>query len=325
MTNVTFWVAGHPATFATRGERPWKDAIADQAPAPSLDGREVALDLSFVVMELAPRGNPRDVDNLVEPTLSALVNGLGWFGASRPNIGAWAASMVQGSEPGCRVTVLTDLSAAEDLGSPMFDGVFAGRLPKSGTDPEIPEWLAQGDTPADWTPPATAELRLGFGSRRINLGDIATGHVKSTIDCLFPLLGGAAGAPDDHIIRQLHVQKAVAGIPEDGVRIRLWALGEKSRAVGTRSGGTPTTPGTRAPKAETSAPRPAVRGNPCKPGSRKHLVCQAAIEGWSESKTRAELNRLANGAGDRLSEYVNDLRSENDIQVVVRNSRLAID
>ena len=63
---------------------------------------------------------------------------------------------------------------------------------------------------------------LLFGSRTINLGDIATGRVKNVIDCLYPALGGTAGAPDDHRIRALEVRRNCSEAPLDGVIVRLW-------------------------------------------------------------------------------------------------------
>jgi hypothetical protein len=39
---LVLWVDGAPATFATRGERAWKDRLASQIPSPALGGAEWA-------------------------------------------------------------------------------------------------------------------------------------------------------------------------------------------------------------------------------------------------------------------------------------------
>jgi len=51
------------------------------------------------------------------------------------------------------------------------------------------------------------------------LGNISSGTIKPIIDCLYPVLGGKIGAPDDHGIRLLVVQKGVNEIPQESVRI----------------------------------------------------------------------------------------------------------
>ena len=62
-------------------------------------------------------------------------------------------------------------------------------------------------------------VQIQFGSAAVNLGDIATGKTKPIIDCLFPVLGGTSGDPDDDRISTLQVEKGVKEVPLDGVRI----------------------------------------------------------------------------------------------------------
>ena len=55
----------------------------------------------------------------------------------------------------------------------------------------------------------------------MNLGDSATGVVKSTIDCLYPLLGGTTGAPDDWKVDNLLGEKGAPDAPAEGVLIEV--------------------------------------------------------------------------------------------------------
>ena len=68
-------------------------------------------------------------------------------------------------------------------------------------------------------------IRLSFAGAKVNLGDIATGAVKSTIDCLYPILGGAAGAPDDWKVGTLQCEKGARDAPAEGVLIEVWSSG----------------------------------------------------------------------------------------------------
>ena len=214
-----FLVQGTPATFATAGEKAWKEALAAAAPEPSLDGHELTVECRLTVAELAPRGRPRDLDNFMEPVLSALVNQRGWFGGTRTKLRGFSAIIEEGSDVGGAFGILPTFSSRPLGGSPIFDGTYRGPLPTSGAAPEIPAWLGEcGDVPAA---PASAGVYLGFGTFDVNVGDIATGPVKSVIDCLYPILGGKPSAPQDHIITQLVVEKGAHGVPEDGVQIRV--------------------------------------------------------------------------------------------------------
>ena len=67
-------------------------------------------------------------------------------------------------------------------------------------------------------------IQLAFADPRVNLGDIATGRVKTVLDCLCPLLGGEPGDPCDYRVRWLLVRKGIAGVPPGGVRVTVWSL-----------------------------------------------------------------------------------------------------
>lgn len=67
-------------------------------------------------------------------------------------------------------------------------------------------------------------IRFQFSSEKVNIGNIASGSVKSLIDCLYPILGGRLGAPDDWRVDILQVEKGVQGLLSDSVRISIWKI-----------------------------------------------------------------------------------------------------
>lgn len=220
---VSFWVQGQPAPFSTKGERPWKVQLEEQLPAPHMGGGELGISLRFVIAEpTSPRFTP-DLDNLCEPVFSVLVNQKRWFGGRRPNILFWQASREVGSPTGCRLAVRATGPQEIGAGAPLWDGIFSGTMPTSARSPELADWARQLRAASPpMVSPERFVLQLAFGSRRLNLGDIATGAVKSVIDCLFPFFGGVAGAPEDHRITALSVEKGVEGADESSVCVRVW-------------------------------------------------------------------------------------------------------
>lgn len=62
--------------------------------------------------------------------------------------------------------------------------------------------------------------------------------------------------------------------------------------------------------------------NPCRPGTCKWIVCQAAIDGKMSEATRLELEKHHKGGGKRLSEYIADLRSENRLDIRVEGDHV---
>jgi hypothetical protein len=214
---ISWWVPGRPATFATAGERPWKDAVREHVAVCLQAHSSSTLDLSFVV-DGAPSGSAAaDLDNLLEPLMSALVNGQGWFGGRRPNVINLRATKQYAQPTGCQISIIEQPPEAA-VALPVFDGVFDGPLPVSATDPVVSDWLLGANATVIEAGPVAVDLRFGGP---VNLGDIATGKVKTTIDGLWPLLGGSAGRPDDSRITALTLSRTVPGIPATGVHVRV--------------------------------------------------------------------------------------------------------
>ena len=219
MDGVQFRVEGKPAPFATGGEKAWRVALEGQGRRGAMNGTERGLRLRFTLQSLAPQGKPLDLDNLVEPVLSVLVNRMGWFGSRRPAICWWHATKEEGAPTGCGVQFSTSLEP-DAMGFATHEAAYVGLLPTNGTAPEPARWAATHPYPFRAVPPRLG-LRLDFGDESVNIGDIATGRVKSFIDGLWPWFGGAAGKPNDHLIDRLVVTKGLPGAPPGGVRVRL--------------------------------------------------------------------------------------------------------
>lgn len=217
------WISGRPAPFATAGERPWKEAIAAQVPASSGEfSAGMVLDFSLHD-DLGWPGHP-DIDNLCEPVFSTVINRLRWFGGSRPRLVWYLATKRPGADLGALISVTADPApeVASVVVAPRFAATSSGSLPSSARDVKFLAWVQAQGAPV---PNGQLAVALEFGGSRVNIGNVATGPVKSTIDCLQPTIGGRLGNPDDHRIVRLLVVKDVSGIAEGDVRISVAQIG----------------------------------------------------------------------------------------------------
>jgi Holliday junction resolvase RusA-like endonuclease len=113
---VTLEVTGRPATFATAGEKPWKDAVrraVADAGCAAQSGR-FAVDLEFRLGEARRASEVWDLDNLIKPTLDAMEGIFGlrpWRGTPQPaddqvdEIRAVKRQPKSGEKPGVRIDV----------------------------------------------------------------------------------------------------------------------------------------------------------------------------------------------------------------------------
>jgi hypothetical protein len=191
------FVAGRPAPFATAGERPWKEALAAalaSSSAPSAHGS--VLELDFAVAPTTGYARGADLDNLCEPVFSVLINRLGWAGGRRPNIQAFRARKSLIEPTGCRVRISTERWRESWIEGPtLLDAVSRGPLPFSARDEGFANWV-NGAMVRPAEPQTVTAVELRFAGP-VNLGDIATGRLKNVMDCLYPVLGGRLGAPND--------------------------------------------------------------------------------------------------------------------------------
>ena len=217
------FILGRPAPFATAGERPWKDAIAASLAAivPSTPG--AFLELDFAVAPAIGYAAGADLDNLCEPVFSVLANRLGWFGGRRPNVRAFRARKALAPRTGCRIRITGHRWDGSWIdGSLLLAGVFTGTLPISARDDVFAGWVSDVMARAA-RPSAILGVELGFGGP-VNLGDVATGRIKNVIDCLYPVIGGRPGAPDDSRIAALEATRMDPKVSA-GVRVRVAELG----------------------------------------------------------------------------------------------------
>jgi len=192
------FVKGTPAPFANRGEREWKDRLRDQVPRAGGSGNEKGLVLRFGYT------GGGDLDNLCDPVFSVVVNEKGWFGGRRSNMVWWQASKGLGPT-GCGIKVSTDVSPEPLSGEEVFSGVYRGPIPRRAVNEPMLDWVRSiyDESPVG----AGAGVELVFRGWGVNIGDVATGPVKSCIDCLQPVIGGPVGNPDDWKISKLQVVK----------------------------------------------------------------------------------------------------------------------
>lgn len=213
------FIAGRPSSFATAAERPWKEAIAAGLPEVQTSTRATFLELAFAVAPAVGYAEGADLDNLCEPVFSVLANRLGWFGGSRPNVRAFRARKTLAEPTGCRIRITEARWADAWLaGHFLLDGTYADQLPRSARDASFAAWVARTmSRPA--RPSGGIAVELGFAGA-VNLGDIATGRLKNVIDCLYPVIGGRPGAPNNARITAIEATRMHPDVAV-GVRVRV--------------------------------------------------------------------------------------------------------
>ncbi len=223
------WISGRPAPFATAGERPWKDAMAEQVPA-SLGEYSAGMVLDFSLRDDHGWPGHPDIDNLCEPVFSTVINLLRWFGGSRTSLVWYLATKRLGTNVGASISLTSDPApeVASVVAAPSLAATWSGDPPSSARDAHFLAWVQAQGAPA---PEGQLAVVLEFGGSRVNIGDVATGPVKHIIDCLQPVVGGPLGNPDDHRIVCLLVVKNVFGVGESGVRITVGQVAPGSTLI----------------------------------------------------------------------------------------------
>lgn len=224
--SLSYWIEGIPATFATKGEIPWRSTIIDSVPLNTAGGISGVM-MDFTLPSMAPHGHPLDTDNLCQPVFYALKK-IGYFEGNYANILWWRAKKCEGIPSGVSLTFNKEnpTNLVELLGTPIFDEVYSGPLPSSATSPEIPQWLSSLTNKKNPNPESRLAISISFGSSKVSLGNISTGKVKSLIDCMFPIIGGKRGAPDDWKIDLIHAEKDPMNRDPASVGISVWEYRE---------------------------------------------------------------------------------------------------
>lgn len=217
--SISFYVKGKSATFATKREKEWKENLGNQIPDYNTNCYEKGLIIDFHFTAMEVNGHPFDVDNLCEPVFSVLINKKGWFKGARPNLQWFRASKIKNIRDGCEILISnqSELKNSVKYKKVLFDRIFDGNLPKNATDNDFISWVKNNSSGRNYS--NHFYLKIEFGNKDVNLGDIATGKIKSIIDCLFPVIGGKEKSPEDWKVYVLDVRKGVETLPEDAVRI----------------------------------------------------------------------------------------------------------
>jgi hypothetical protein len=213
---------GLPASWEIRGspvgyssgapEQCWKAEIKAAVPEAPAAHPGSGMFADFHVPAPSAHAPGFDLDNLLDPVLSAVVNGRGWFGRRRPNLRWLAARKQVASPPGLSLAVRDTpprLWRRSEVTTGL-DSVYRGDLPGARTVREYAVWVEYHRV--NRLPRGQIGVSLDIADERVNLGDVATGKIKILIDGLWPVLGGHRGAPDDGRIAALIVRKGIVDL-----------------------------------------------------------------------------------------------------------------
>ncbi|MFN8624281.1 MAG: hypothetical protein U0869_26355 [Chloroflexota bacterium] len=222
-------VAGEPASFATSREVAWREQVAVALAEVPFDPAGTVLSLDLVASPEPGLPFGPGLDDLCEPVIAAAVGRLGWFGGKRPNIkGLWARKRI-GPRVGVDIAVFSSWMDVSVGDVPvLLDATYPGEPPRSGRDLEFAQWVGR-ELRALPSPGSRVAVRLAYAGR-MNIADVSTGRLKSTIDCLWPVLGGTPGAPDDGRVTILAATQG-EGMGRPGVRVTVMSQGQ-TRPVG---------------------------------------------------------------------------------------------
>lgn len=203
---MPFFIKGEPATFATNSVKIWKLILAFAIPLCQGVNKYSCITLRFTLSSPTRNGHSFDLDNLVEPVFSVLTGEKGYFSGKRTNLLWWYAKKNIGTPAGVEIELSGDSPLIRIKGTEIFKDEYDGELPKSSTSEALSSWLiSQGFR-------ERTHERYGIHlifTERINIGEIATGAVKATIDCLWPIIGGKPRTPEDWRIEELMVETKV--------------------------------------------------------------------------------------------------------------------
>lgn len=224
---VELFVPGEPATFATKGEKPWKEAVTAAASlcVPSLEAVD-GVTLEFTVASHSRNGQPFDLDNLCDPVFVALKNA-GWFGGRKANVKWWRATKAEGPVSGVRIVGQVEPPTADQCPW-LVQAIYQGDLPHDGRHEGVAAWAREIAEGMSGHAPDRLGLGLRFGNPDITIAEISSGRVKNIIDCLYPIIGGEASAPHDWKVNELWVDRGVR-LPDGLVEVQVWDFGNQMR------------------------------------------------------------------------------------------------
>jgi hypothetical protein len=128
------------------------------------------------------------------------------------------------NNPSASVAYSTSSPPIQIRQNPIFDDYFLGPLPRSAKDPSLPIWIGNKMSSTPMHHNLSYFVCLVFYDARLNIGEISEGVVKSTIDCLYPVIGGTEGKPEDWRIECIQIEKDRESSSRKGLHISIWEL-----------------------------------------------------------------------------------------------------
>jgi hypothetical protein len=206
-------VDGVPVGYSSgAAEVAWKAQIMAAVPAAPAAHAGEGLIADFRIAQPTATSPGFDLDNLLDPVFSVVINSRGWFGGRRVNLRWAAARKTVATSTGLHLAVLEDpprlwAQSGAEVG---LDDVYQGQLPIAAAIEDYTAWVQSHMLRR--LPDGPVGIRLDFTGEGVNLGDVATGKAKVLIDGLWPVLGGRPGAPDDGRVAALLLRKGVADL-----------------------------------------------------------------------------------------------------------------
>jgi hypothetical protein len=129
-------VEGIPVGYSSgAAERAWKGQIMATDPGAPVTHAGDGLFADFRIPPPTARSPGYDLDNLLDPVFSVVINGRGWFGGRRPNLRWVAARKGSADKTGVYLAVLAGLPDpwVESRAEVGLDDVYRDSLPSSAT------------------------------------------------------------------------------------------------------------------------------------------------------------------------------------------------
>lgn len=222
------FIPGEPPTWLGSGETEWKARLADLVSlAPS-----AFLELDFRVSSLLRRGHRFDLDNMVIPVLDQILGPR--RSSHRQALLGWTASRTVTSEPGLRIVAEDRVPECPlcDEGALVLDVVPCVSIPTDSRDGGLAYAECVRAALGPWLPSPAHRFAVDllFGDDVRDISWVAEKPVKPVVDCLFPLLGGGPGAPEDWKVDRIRVRRGQRDL-SGACAIKVWEITGAAGAV----------------------------------------------------------------------------------------------
>ena len=107
--NKSFFMSGTPVGFSNSGEPLWKEKLEEQIPDNVDYVFHSGIKIDFSLESFQTRNQWRDLDNLLDPVFSVVINNKDYLNGGRKNIEWFNASMREKQPTGCNIGLFTEL------------------------------------------------------------------------------------------------------------------------------------------------------------------------------------------------------------------------